>query len=980
MLLACSAVSAHAASAATVSVDDVVVNEATGSSVNATFTITLSEASADVVAVGYGTQNGTAIVGLDYTAKTGTATFAAGELTKQVTVPVLGDTLDEDGETFTLVLNGAGLQFDHGVGTATITDDDAPPTVNISTGLMQAGLEGTFPGRAQDRSMTFRATLSAPSGKTITVGYATSDGGATATDGTGPGTAGDYVAEAGTLTIAPGSLSADAVISVTGDCVEEADETFSVALSDPVNVAVGVAGAVGTIPDDDHALQVCVADTTLNETNGATTATFALTLSKPSGGPVTVDYATQNGTATAGLDYTAKSGTATFSAGATTTEVTVTVTGDTLDENDETFKLSLSTPTGGAAVVAGLGTATLTDDDPPPTITISDATMAAEGTGGNNLISFNVTLSGPSGKTITVDYTTADGPPVGGATSPADFQRPGTSSTVPNPGPQPLTFTPGATSLQNKANVIVVGDTIDEVDETFGVVLSNAVNGTITDGTAVGTITDDDGPTATVVDVTVGEGDTGATTATLDVALSAVSVQDVSFTYTSANDTAVAPTDYDAVPAGQVLVIPAGSQHGSITVPVRGDTLDEADERFRVTIATPVHASIADGTGIVTITDDDATPGVLAPDLSVTEGTGGTTVAKLAVSLTTASGRPLQVGYTTQDGSAVAGTDYEAASNTVTFAPGETTKEISIPVAADADVEENETFTADLRFTVGNGSVPAPPTITIVDDDLTAANTPTLRIGDATIAREGDKGTTNAAFTVSLSAALARAVTVHYATVAGSATTPADFTAVQGTLTFPAGTTSQGIVVPVLGDTERESNQDFTVVLSGPVNARLLDASGLGIIIDDDAGGGQFFLAPKTLDATSLLCQRGHSCSGLLVRWKVAVRGTVTVEVAGIVPPAPKRASTRAGGTAEPKPVAKPPKQEFLPLITRTFTVPKPGTGRGRVKLSAGPTANGLLRRLRTSKVRQVRVSVSFVNSGGARQRATYVMPVRVTR
>ncbi|MCW3000684.1 MAG: retention module-containing protein [Solirubrobacterales bacterium] len=981
MVLACAVVSAQGASAATVSAGDVSVNEATGSSVNATFTVTLSEPAADTVTVGYATQNGTAVVGLDYTARTGTLTFAAGDTSKQVAVPVLGDTLDEDEETFTLVLSGSGLQFDHGVGTATITDDDAAPTINVASGVMQSGLEGTFAGRGQDRTMTFRATLSAPSGRTITVPYETADGSATAAaDGTGAGTPGDYVGKTGTLTITPGTMVADAVISVTGDCIEEADETFSVTLSTPVNAAIGVATGVGTIPDDDQALQVCVTDTTVTETDGATTATFALTLSKPSGGPVTVKYETANGTATAGQDYTGFTGAqakvATFDAGQTTPtqSVTVAVTGDTLDEDDETFRLSLSGATGGASVVAGLGTATIEDDDPPPTISIADAAKA-EGTGNSNLVSFAVTLSAPSGKPITVAYTAVDGTAVDGtaATSPADFTRPGQSSTVPNPGPQTLTFTPGATSLTNVASVTTVGDSVDEVDETFGVVLSTPVNTTIVDGTAVGTITDDDGPTASVADITVKEGDAGTTTATLDVALSAVSVQDVSFTYTSANDTAVAPTDFDAVPAGQVLVIDAGAQHGSITVPVRGDTLDEADERFRVTIATPVHASIADGTGIITITDDDATPGVLARDLSVAEGTGGTAVAKLAIFLTAASGRPLQVGYTTQDGSAVAGTDYAAASDTVTFAPGDTSKEVSIPIGTDADVEENETFSVALRYTVGNGAVPAPLVITIVDDDLTAANTPTLSIGDATVRREGDKGTQDAAFTVSLSAAPARAVRVRYRTVAGLATTPQDFTPVQGTLTFPAGTTLQGITVPVAGDTAPESNEDFTVVLSDPVNARLLDASGLGIIINDDVGGGQFTLTPKTLDATSLLCRRGRSCSGLLVRWKkVAVRGTVTVEVAGVVPPAPRPASPRA--------VAKAPEQQLLPLVTRTFKVTRPGAGQGRVKLGAGPTASGLLRRLRAIKVRQVRVAVSFINLGGARQRTTYLMPLRVTR
>ena len=152
----------------------------------------------------------------------------------------------------------------------------------------------------------------------------------------------------------------------------------------------------------------------------------------------------------------------------------VPVAGDALDENDETFTVSLSGASG-APVVDGLGTGTITDDDAPPTLAVSDVTQA-EGTGGTTPFVFDVTLSAPSGKTVTVDAATADG----SATAPGDYASRSVA----------LTFPPGTTSVP--LSVDVVGDIVDEANETFTVDLTGAANATIADGQGVGTIEDDD--------------------------------------------------------------------------------------------------------------------------------------------------------------------------------------------------------------------------------------------------------------------------------------------------------------------------------------------------------------------------------------------------------------------------------------------------------------------------------------------------------
>ena len=99
---------------------------------------------------------------------------------------------------------------------------------------------------------------------------------------------------------------------------------------------------------------------------------------------------------------------------------------------------------------------------------------------------------------------------------------------------------------------------------------------------------------------------------------------------------------------------------------------------------------------------------------------------------------------------------------------------------------------------------------------------------------EGDSGTTNAVFTVSLSPASTQTVTVHYATGGGTATAGTDYTAVSNTLTFSPGHTSATVTVPVSGDTVHEPDETFDVTLSSPTNATLGDAVGLGTILNDD--------------------------------------------------------------------------------------------------------------------------------------------------
>jgi len=220
-------------------------------------------------------------------------------------------------------------------------------------------------------------------------------------------------------------------------------------------------------------------------------------------------------------------------------------------------------------------------------------------------------------------------------------------------------------------------------------------------------------------------------------------------------------------------------------------------------------------------------------------GTGGaaTTPATFTVTLSQASTQTVTVQYATANGTALAGSDYTPISGTLTFAPGETQKTITVAVLRDTTAEATEAFTLRLSNPTNGTLTKTSATGTILDDDAAPPPPPPplpgLSIGDVSIT-EGHSGTKNAVFTVSLSAAATNAVTVNYATQNGTAVAGSDYTAVSGTLTFAPGERTKTITVAVHGDTAIEANETFRVLLTNPANAFLADGEATGTIVNDD--------------------------------------------------------------------------------------------------------------------------------------------------
>ena len=450
---------------------------------------------------------------------------------------------------------------------------------------------------------------------------------------------------------------------------------------------------------------------------------------------------------------------------------------------------------------------------PPPSLSIDDVTVV-EGDAGTVDAVFTVSLSAASDQQVAVDYATADDT----ATAGSDYEV--ISGT--------LTF-PALTTSQ-LITVVVNGDTLDELDETFFVNLSNPTNATIADGQGVGTIEDDDPPPSlSIDDVTVVEGDAGTVNAVFTVSLSAVSCQQVTVDYATADGTATAGEDYVAISG--TLTFPAGTTTQNVTVVVNGDILDEGShETFFVNLSSPSNATIADEQGVGTITDDDGVPSLSIDDVTVVEGDAGTVDAVFTVSLSAASDQQVTVDYASADGTATAGEDYVATSGTLTFPAGITTQNVTVLVNGDILDEPDETFHVNLSNATNSAIADGQGVGTISDDDPA----PSLSIDDVTVI-EGDAGTVDAVFTVSLSAASGQQVTVDYASADDTATAGSDYVAISGTVTFPAGTTTQNITVEVIGDTLYEQPDEiFYVNLSNATNADIGKGQGIGTIDDDD--------------------------------------------------------------------------------------------------------------------------------------------------
>ena len=221
-------------------------------------------------------------------------------------------------------------------------------------------------------------------------------------------------------------------------------------------------------------------------------------------------------------------------------------------------------------------------------------------------------------------------------------------------------------------------------------------------------------PSISVHDVQVVEGNAGTTQATFVVALSAPSAQTVSFSYATANGTAIAGSDYVAT-AGAAAFAP-GEVEKPVVVLVNGDTVDETQETFFLDISNVQNATVGQSRGTGFIVDDDG-PTISINDVAITEGNAGTKAATFTLTLSGPSVEAIAVRAVTTPGTATASIDYEPINLVVVFQPGTVTRTLDVNIIGDTALEPDETFFVNLSEPFGTTIADGEGTGTILDDD-----------------------------------------------------------------------------------------------------------------------------------------------------------------------------------------------------------------------------------------------------------------------
>ena len=782
------------------------------------------------------------------------------------------DTVDETNETVTVSGSSGSLTVNSA--TITLTDDDAAPTaitltVNDNSVAEDDGAATITVTATVDGTTRFAAAT------TVTVSVA----------GSGTATAVDFAAVTNfDITIAADAASgaSDFTLTPTDDTADETDETITVS---GTSGSLTVNSATISLTDDDAMPTLSISSPSVSEgDSGSTDLTFTVTLSAASGRQVTVAYADAGtGTATSGTDYTAiTGGTLNFAVGTTSQTFAVSVTGDVLDESNETVLVSLSSPTN--AVVsntAGTGTGTITDDDAAPTsITLTvNPNSVGEGDGATT-ITVTATVDGTTrfatAKTVTVSVGGS------GTAKAVDFEAVSSFD---------IEIAAGAQSEDETFTLTPTNDVVDETDETVTV---RGTSSGLTVNSATITLTDDDAaPTAitlTVNDNSVGEGD-GATTITVTATVDGTTrFAEATTVAVSVSDSGTATAvDFAAVNAFDIeIAAEAQSKTGTFTLTPTDDAVDETNETVTVSGSS---GSLTVNSATITLTDDDAAPTAITltvNDNSVAEDDGATTITVTAT-----------VDGTTRFAAATTVTVSVAGSGTATAVDFAAVSSFDITIAADAasgasdftltptdDTADETDETITVSGASGSLTVNS-ATISLTDDDAT----PTLSISSPSVS-EGDSGSTDLTFTVTLSAASGRQVTVAYADAGtGTATSGTDYTAITGgTLTFAVGTTSQTFAVSVTGDVLAESNETVEVTWSNAANATISTNTGVqvsslrrtGTITDDDAAPTSITL---TVDDNSVAEDDGATTITVTATVDGATRfaaaTTVSVNVAG---------------------------------------------------------------------------------------------------
>ena len=666
--------------------------------------------------------DGTAVANEDFIPfnPVGIIDFAAGETSQTQMLTLLDDSIVEPDENFFLELSSpTGLVVAQPTLELTILNDDLAPGED-PTLTAQAS-----PTSEDAGSILVTFNLSAPAIGGETVDYSLSEG--TASEGD------DYPMDNGQVTFQEGETSTTLTVDIVNDDEFEIDETFSVDLSNPSGLQLGLSSLELTILNDD---EVPATDLTVTASAPATNEgiigmVITLELSAPAEGGEGFNFTLNSGTAIAGQDFIDWiGGQVVFEEGETSQNLILTMIDDDVVEPDETFSIEFFNPSGLILSQSSLELTILNDDvgpvDPDDLVVSASASPTNEGIQGI-VVEFELSEAASGGESF--DFDLIDGTAIVGE----DFQD--------YPGGQ-IVFEAGETS--QTLILTVFDDTVVEPDETFTISFSNPSGLGLDSSSLELTILNDDvNPDGVIlVAASAQANNEGIEGISVVFDLSEPAVGGESFNFELIDGTAMVGEDYQAFPGGQV-VFEAGETSQTLVLTVIDDSVPEPDETFTISFSNPSGVEFANTSLELTILNDDVNPGDIP---TVTASAEPTNEGLIGLPVTFQLSAPAVGGesfnFVLNAGIANPEEDYiDFIGGQVVFNAGETSQTLLLTLVDDAVSEPDEDFTIEFSnpsgLELGSNSL----ALLILNDDSVLddyGNSFGLSVPERSIAADGD--------------------------------------------------------------------------------------------------------------------------------------------------------------------------------------------------------------------------------------------------
>ena len=782
----------------------------------------------------------------------GTVSVAANATSVNIPIVIIDDSQGEIDEDVVLTLvSGTGYSlgsiYEH---TLTIVDNDGTPQVAF------VSVSSSVAEDASTKSVTVTISPVSTTGFTLNYGL-----GGSAVENT------DYsITGSGTVTVPANATSADILITIVDDAINESNEDIILTLTATSDYTVGSNNEhTLTITDDDGTPETAFVATTGSEGEGGGTHNVRVNIDPVSSVELTLNY-DLGGTADEGVDYdiTGGSGTITITAGAAGVDIPVAIVDDSDDELDETVILTLTG--GGTGYQIGSSsvyTLTITDDDQPDVSFYYVDETVVEDVGTTYI---TIDLTDDPAADLALSYRLG-----GTATEGDDYDIEGVSGTVTVPA--------GDYSV-----VIGVDVTDDSIDENAETVIVTLISGS---GYDVGTsneytLTIEDNDITPEVEFQ-GDSQTAAESdGTIDVTivLNDAASADLTLNY-SLGGTADEGTDYRITGSGTALVdVSEDAYSATIPVEIINDIADEDDEETIILTLTS-GTGYTLGTNLVytlTIEDDDEIPDIEFNYVGFTVDEHDGYVSGISIVSSIDPQADLTVSYDL-GGSAIENTDYNiTGSGAVTFIAGTSYAEIPLEVVDDSEDEDDETVILTLTgggtgYTVGSQNQ---FTLTIRDNDVT----PEITFDDASDNVDEDDGTVHVA--LSLSEAATADFTLNYG-LGGTAVQGTDYTITgAGTVSVMTGESSISIPVVIIDDSVGEgvetiiltltdgtgytvgSSKVYTLTITDNDVMPAMDFAAASASVDEDAGTQNVAVGLSAASAVSLTLN--YKMTGTAVR------------------------------------------------------------------------------------------------------------------